>query len=209
MKGVVITPYYLESDETIEQCILSVNTQTRSVNHVLIADGFPRDRFDNREGLGLTHIRNLQHYHDWGNVPRTIAMLANKGAPFIAFLDADCTYDADHIEICRATAAQADGCDYVATQERFLRPTKDGGTVVSSAKAEPQEQHVDTNCFFLFPQCYDVAIEALTNRPDPYRGDRHLYSRLKDAGLRAAFTNRQTVTYMLSSIPAEIRHPLP
>ena len=201
-RGVVITPYYKESRETLEQCIESVDAQTIPVQHIMVADGFPQDWVDQR----ANHLRLYMASYDWGNGPRAAALSVYRTADFAAFLDADNQYDSDHIAVCLATAEQNPGCDYVATQERFARAVP-GGFVTSHAKAEPQEQHVDSSCFFLLPQCYDVAIKAFSTAPDPYRGDRNLYACLKAAGLRVAFTNRITMTYNISSLHPDKKHP--
>ena len=205
--GVVISPYYQEPQRTMEDMILSVARQTVPVYHTLIADGFPMTWFDHY--LGVRNLKNTEHYHDWGNNPRALAMMSEYGAAFIAFLDADNLYDPDHIATCLETKRMNPDCDFVVARERFLRPTKDGGWVVSSAKPEPPEEHCDTSCFFLLPQCYDTVIRAQRNAPDPYRGDRHTYACLKAAGLKPAFTDHTTVTYRLNHIPAHLRHPVP
>jgi|HubBroStandDraft_4_1064222.scaffolds.fasta_scaffold131179_2 hypothetical protein len=207
MPGVVISPYYREPQATIEDCLLSVARQTVPVYHTLISDGFPQTWFDHY--LGVRHIKSTQHFHDWGNTPRSIAMQVEYGAPFIAFLDADNLYDPDHIAACLEVKRMNPDADFIVTQERFLRPTKEGGWVVSSAKQEPQEQHCDTSCYLFFPQCYDTVIRAQSTAPDSYVGDRYTYACLKEAGLRPAFTNRPTVTYRLNHLPAHVRHPLP
>lgn len=195
--GTVISPYWLEPREMIARCILSVASQTMPVYHTLVADGAPQEWFD--KYIGLKHLKLAKHHGDWGNTPRRFAMIADYGSPFIAFLDADNWYDPDHIETCLAAAKANPGCDFVASRERFVRSC---GTP-SSAKHEPQDEHIDFNELVLFPSAYDTAIHALETIPkgNEYHGDRWLYACLKRAGLKPAFTNRETLTYVIANSP--------
>jgi hypothetical protein len=196
VRGIVVTPYCKEPREVIERCILSVASQTEPVHHVLIADGYPQECFDGRSELGLTHLR-VRPCQDWGNTPRRTAMYVYHEAPFITFLDADNEYDGDHIQTCLWTAEQNPGCDYVASRRRFS-----GRGILDEAK----EDHVDMNCFLLFPQCYGVAMAALKSAPDMYNADRAMYAALKFTGKRVAHSIKRSVLYSVNPLPPLERH---
>jgi glycosyltransferase involved in cell wall biosynthesis len=102
MKVAVITPYYKESPEVLKRCMDSVANQTHAdIIHVMVADGYPSDYVINR-AEGNTKIMHIviPNTNDGGSTPRGIgaAVIAQKECDAIAFLDADCWYDSDHIE---------------------------------------------------------------------------------------------------------------
>ena len=94
---VFITPYYKETRAVLEQCIASVRSQSVRADHILIADGFPQDWIDQ---INVRHVRLDRAHADWGNTPRCIGalMAAAEGYDGIAFLDADCWLEQDHLE---------------------------------------------------------------------------------------------------------------
>jgi glycosyltransferase involved in cell wall biosynthesis len=230
---VVITPYYKEPREVIERCIASVAAQTVPVEHLLVADGFPQDWVDER----AFHIALPKPFYDVGNGPRAAGIRAASCASFIAFLDVDNAYDPDHIQTCIATANMNPGCDYVASRRRFVRYDR-GNYVPSSAAEEVQGELIDTSCYFFLPQTYHIPLDVAENLAkhhtlwwadegkdlealrvelakkkvtlqEGYMGDRFIYRALQRAGMRPAFTGKQTVTYTVPSEPFSAKHPKP
>lgn len=191
MKVAVVTPYHNEDEEVIHRCIDSVEKQTYPCEHYLIADGpvckcttpFDADR----------HIVLGQSHGDYGNTPRGIgALLAiSEGADAIAFLDADNSYDPDHIETCVNLAEKHVGVDFVVALRRIVLPD---GTPVPGGD-EPIDKHVDTNCFFLLPGAFHVIPQqVLQPKPLTIVGDRLFLAALQ--GLRCIATEKPTVTYV-------------
>ena len=235
MVGVVITPYHRESLDVLLRCIDSVRAQYGAhVQHVLVSDG-PDLQYQVFAGYrSITHLATDRRANDWGNAPRARGLSASLSADFVAFLDADNFYDPDHIAMCLKVAEQNPGCDYVVARERYMRRTNNGTLIPSHAKHEPQDEHVDFSEFFLLPQCYDIALNVLTNVgtgdakwwadtagvdlhetikrfklcAPSYIGDRCLYHALKKAGMRGAFVNRDTLTYVVSALPPSEKHPV-
>jgi hypothetical protein len=188
MKIAVITPYYSESEDVLIRCIKSVQAQTVPCLHYMIAD---KERTTWFEGAGVH--RNLAlgvSHQDCGNTPRGIgALLAlSEGADAITFLDADNTYDPDHIEVCLALAGSE--VDYVVAKRRIA--LSDGTPVPC-----PEEPgHVDTSCFFLFPAAF-FTLPQWVLQPAPLAElDDRLYNMLlKQQKLRCLTTHKPTVTY--------------
>ena len=191
---VFITPYYKETKAVLEQCIASVLSQTVRADHILIADGFPQDWIDQ---INVRHVRLDRAHADWGNTPRCIGalMAAAEGYDGIAFLDADCWLERDHLESCLASIEELPSadCGYVVAGRTFRRP--DGS--VMNITGERLEIHADTNSLLLLPAAYPLlSVWALIPRELVHVGDRVFYLALKSKGLDAAFSRKQTVNYI-------------
>lgn len=187
----VITSYYNEPPEILNRCIESVRKQTTPVSHYLIADA-PATCQCTPPFDVARHVVLGQSHKDYGNTPRGIgALLAiSEGADAIAFLDADNTYDPDHIETCVKLAKAHPGADFIAARRRIRLPD---GTPVPS-EDEPIDRHVDTNCFFLLPGAFHVIPhQVLQPKKLTIVGDRLFLAALE--GLRCIGTEKPTVTY--------------
>ena len=143
----VVTPTYQNLDYLI-QAITSLNAQTyKDWQHVVVADGQdPVLRHEMRtrgyRGAGKKVFIELgRNWHgflggDHGGQPpgspgarggrgsrgAEVAMVGTHLAAgdYITYLDADCMYREDHLELCAKTL-DATGCDFVFTQmQRFL-----------------------------------------------------------------------------------------
>ncbi len=184
----VVTPYYKESRDTIEKCIASVAAQTVAADHFLVADGFAQDWIDTRE---VRHFKLDTGHADFGNTPRGIGALLAASEQYhgIAFLDADCWLDANHVELCRRTAGN-DPIDFVIANRRMVAPD---GTVL----AVPEEpDHVDTNCLFLLEGAFHTLHHwVLQPRVMAPLDDRVIWTMLKGQGLNWRRTAAVTVNY--------------
>ena len=184
----VITPYCTEHPEVINRCIESVMDQTIPCRHYLVADG-------EETGVLLKTHRHVslgaQHWN-YGNTPRAIgAMLAiAEDADAIAFLDADNTFDPDHIETCWNLAKYNPRLHYVAAKRRVALPD---GTVLPDYE---QSDMVDTSCFFLLPPSY-FAIPQWALQPKPLSPvcDRLFHSLVRRLRLSFVETDKTTVTF--------------
>lgn len=152
MKVAVITPYFKEPLELLQRCHASVAAQTHpDVVHVMIADGHPRAE------VGAWPVRHLPlgfSNGDFGDTPRLLgaAVAAREGAEAIAFLDADNTYEPDHIEIMLQAQAALKAQVVTATRN-LVRP--DGSLMAVDTKSDG-ETYCDMNCFFLTRPAFDV-----------------------------------------------------
>lgn len=185
----VVTPYYKESRAVIEKCIASVVAQTVPADHFVIADGFAQDWIDTK---GVRHLKLDTGHEDFGNTPRGIGALLAASEQYrgIAFLDADCWLDANHIELCLRVAGN-DPIDFVVAQRRMIAP--DGA--VLSVPEEPE--HVDTNCFFLFEGAFHTLHHwVLQPKPMAALDDRVIWYMLKHQSLNWRRTETETVNYL-------------
>jgi glycosyltransferase involved in cell wall biosynthesis len=144
MRIAVITPYYKEADQILEQCHRSVLAQTIACDHFLIADGFPNPIV--KGWRAKCFVLPDAHGHG-GNWPRVLGSISafNQGYEAVAFLDADNWYRPDHLErladLHRRTGAVV--CTAGRTMHRL-----DGSYMFDDDKNDGRK-HVDTSCFFL------------------------------------------------------------
>jgi glycosyltransferase involved in cell wall biosynthesis len=145
----VVTPYYKESQAVLLRCIESVRAQSVTVDHLLVADGYPQDWLDQ---AGVRHLRLDRSHADWGDTPRGMGCLLGVAEDYdaIALLDADCWIDPEHVELSLATAARDPAADYVVAGITNRRP--DGSAF--DVWQQPLEEHIDTNSFFFLPSAY-------------------------------------------------------
>ncbi len=188
----VVTPYYKESQSILLRCIESVRAQTVTVDHLLVADGFPQDWLDH---AGVRHLRLDRSHADWGDTPRGIGCLLGVAEDYdaIALLDADCWIDPQHVELSLATAVNDPAADYIVAAITNRRP--DGSAF--DVWQQPYEEHVDTNSFFFLPSSYR-ALAMWLHIPQAISaaGDRIFYHGLKAQGLRFAANSKATVNYV-------------
>jgi hypothetical protein len=189
MRVAVVTPYCGEDRVTLERCIASVAAQSVPCQHLLVADGQPQDWIDD---VPVRHLRFDATHGDYGNVARGVGalLMAGEGVDAIAFLDADNSLDADHVETCLAVAQGQSRYDYVVAQRRFIAP--DG----SSLPTLQDNGVVDTNCLFLLRGAFvAIAHWALMPRPLAAIGDRVVQAALQRYALVGVATDHATVNY--------------
>lgn len=191
MKVAVITPYCNEPDEVVRRCFRSVRTQTTSaqLTHYFIADGpFPSQGWLDQ----MTQVRQVwlgERHDDCGGTPRSIGSLlaASEGADYIAYLDADNTYDPNHIELCLKTLEQNPKVDFIVAQRRIL---------VGDKVIPDPLQYPDTNCYFLTRSAFPTLwIWALQPKILSKVGDALFGSALTGAGMTYAKVPVVTVNY--------------
>ncbi|RUM22851.1 glycosyltransferase [Rhizobium phaseoli] len=191
MRVAVITPYYKESNELLEQCRASVVDQTVACDHVFVADGFPNEVV---ERWRVKHFILPNAHGDAGNMARVIGSLSvfAQGYDAVAFLDADNWYRSDHIQRlldlhCRTGAA-------VCTTRRSMHRA-DGSYMFDDAKSDGRT-HVDTNCLFLTrPSLPIIARWAHMPRELYPVGDSVYWSSIRSSRLSHAHEPAVTVCY--------------
>ena len=95
-KIAVITPYYKEPLDVLEECHASVRSQGDHVTHFMIADGHAKPEIDDWQAC---HIKLPLSHGDFGNTPRGVGstLAQSEGYDFITYLDADNWYHDGHI----------------------------------------------------------------------------------------------------------------
>lgn len=188
MKIAIVTPYCRESGNVLRRCRDSVAAQSVQADHYFVADGYPQRWLDSK----CHHITLPAASGDFGNTPRSVGALVavSHGAEAVAFLDADNTFDADHLEVCLDAARKQRDADLVVARRRFVRP--DGSTL----PVGDEPGHVDTNCYLLLGGAlHTVAQWALQPRMLSRIGDRVFWRMLNAQGLKPVVTARPTVNY--------------
>lgn len=195
MRVAVVTPYFKESDETLERCLGSVRRQAHPATHILVADGHPRELVDK---AGVRHVRLDRAHADAGNAARGLGALLAVAEEFeaIAFLDADNWFDDQHVSTCVQSALSSDPLpDFVVARRRLCRP--DGSELPGLTEAEDRGEHVDTSCFFMLrPSFHVVARWAVIPKVLGPVGDRVFLRMLIAENLRASRCDDTTVNYL-------------
>lgn len=148
MKIAVVTPYFKEPNEILEQCHRSVAEQTVRCDHFLVADGFPNRITKSWKAMCF----DLPNAHaDNGNTPRVLGAISafNLGYDAVAFLDADNWYRPDHIE--RMVGLHERTGSDVCTASRSMHRW-DGSFMFDDDKNDGRT-HVDTSGFFCTRSC--------------------------------------------------------
>jgi len=148
----VVTPYFKESLEVLEQCHRSVMEQSVPADHFLVADGAARQEIDS---WTANHVILPKDCDDWGNTPRTVGcLLADSGGyDFIALLDADNWYYPNHIETLvklweeRKTPVCASFRSFHAL---------DGALLPVSEPQEDRLEHVDASCLLIHRSAFGL-----------------------------------------------------
>jgi hypothetical protein len=190
----VVTPYFREDRATLSRCIDSVRGLTVAADHILVADGHPKPWMDDAP---VRHVTLDRPHADYGDFARGAGALMAVAEVYdgILFLDADNWFEPDHLETCLAAARQAPDCAFVAAQRKLIRPN--GTRIPGRLEEQPQEDHVDTNCYLLLPSVYHLVHRWCTiPRELALIGDRLFYKALRQEGLPFAVAPRPTVNYL-------------
>lgn len=149
----VITPYYREPLELLAQAHESVHAQGVAADHILVADGFPKDEVDRWKDV--RHVVLPDSHGDAGATARGIgSMLADaEGYDFIAYLDADNWYHRNHLASLLELHRRS-GAPVCASFRSFHQP--DGTLLNITEQLEDNLQHVDTNCFLVHRSAFGV-----------------------------------------------------
>ena len=196
----IVTPYFKESRGTLARCLASVKELKHAgkVLYIVVADGHPQDWLDKEEGV--IHLRLPVNSNNWGNTPRCLgALLAvAQDAQYLAFLDADCTFDEDHIRVCLQVMADAvlldaPPIDVVIARRRLRRPD---WSVLCETDLDDPDKNADTNCFFLARSAFHtVAQWGLQPRQTTVICDQLYYLHIKNQGLNIRISPKVTVNY--------------
>ena len=187
MKVAVVTPYCDEPLEAIRRAHDSVLAQDHRCVHMLVADGPWRPEISGWDAL---HMRLPGPHRDYGNTPRGIGAVSalNQGYDAIAFLDADNSYEPDHVSSLVAACQQA-GCPIAFSERRVVFP--DGDEMPAHTGRD-----IDTNCFFVTARAaFLLPLWAMVDPVIASVGDRLLYYIMLDRKIRHARTGRRTVIY--------------
>jgi glycosyltransferase involved in cell wall biosynthesis len=154
LKIAVVTPYYNEKDDIVNNCHSSVMQQSYPCAHILVADGHPKSQFD--EQPKTMHVVLPQENADMGNTPRAIGgILADAyGFDAVAYLDADNWYDSGHIEGLIEAHEANDQISLVTCKRRFY--DLEGHELDITEADEDANQHVDTSCWIIFRPAFSL-----------------------------------------------------
>ena len=152
MKIAIITPYFKESLDILEQCYNSVLAQEVNTDHYFIADGFPRNEISSWK---VKHIILEKSHDDNGNTPRGIGSKKawELNYDFISYLDADNWFHKDHLKslINLYNNTKANICCSKRTFHHM-----NGKELYISEMPEDEFEHVDTSCFLIHNSAFEL-----------------------------------------------------
>jgi hypothetical protein len=191
MRVAVITSYFTEPRDVLEQNIRSVQAQGHAgCTHILVADGYPRAWL---EDAGLLHLTLPVNTGDSGDTPRAVGIAFASSVDYeaITLLDADCCLLPGAIDAYIRTAV-CERVPLVVGKRTFMRT--DGTRL--DALDEPVERHIDTNCFFFLRPGFGVLMKWATIPPMfHFMGDRLMHLAVTAAALPYAEITEPTVAY--------------
>ena len=193
MRVAVITPYYQESKEVLMRCLNSVVKQNYfGVHHFVVADGY-----ENRQDLitrpGLSHMV-LPSCNDFGDTPRgaAAAVASAQGFDAIAFLDADCWYEPDHIRTMVGVMEES-GRDIITCPRNLY---DEAGRHLGVDVESDGYLFNDTNCYLIGKECFNVlSLWMFKTKDQAQVGDRILFNSIKEFQVKMARSTKATINY--------------
>ena len=193
MRIAVITPYYKEDIDTLTNCMTSVGKQTHShVDHFMVADGYPNPIIADLSWVKHIAIPNSG---DFGDTPRGIgaAVAAAQGYDYIAFLDADCWYEPNHLETMLGVMKEAN-VEVVTCPRNLFR---EDGTFMGVDTESDGYDFNDTNCYLFGKAAIHLARNWMfKSKADCALGDRHMWANIKAHNMKIARSLKPTLNYV-------------
>jgi hypothetical protein len=192
IKVAVVTAYYDEDKSVLKKTADSVQAQTFSCTHIMVADGHPNAIIDD---WPAKHIKLPWSHRDCGDTPRSLGAQSalSQGFDAVAFLDAGNWYYPQHIETMVRATLQTGA--QVCTGTRSLHRTDGSFMYVDPSSVGPGG--ADTNCLFLSGEALMlVPILAAIPREVSLIGDRVLWkSILARPSIKRVHVATPTVAY--------------
>jgi hypothetical protein len=188
----VVTPYFKESLEILRKCHESVISQNVSVEHFMIADGFPKKEVDQWD---VQHVKLPRAHADNGNTPRGIGGLIAQKADFdfVAYLDADNWFHTNHLKSLLDL--------FLTTKASVLASLRtfhdlQGNELKIVELSENSLRHVDTSCFMLHKSGFEL-LPVWTQMPKELSTlcDRVFYAAIRRSKLPIAHSSLRTVAF--------------
>jgi glycosyltransferase involved in cell wall biosynthesis len=193
MQVSIITPYYQENVETLLRCYRSIKNQNYTIiRHVFIADGHQNTSIKSLSDI--CHLELPMSHHDAGATPRAIAALSefSNGADAIAFLDADNTFESNHIEtlvsIMKITKA-----DVVTATRNICDRT---GSVLYTDNIESNgTDFCDTNCYLIYRSIKHLLGYWVVDQSQKLLSDRYFWAAIKNSQAKIVHSTLPSVNY--------------
>jgi hypothetical protein len=191
VKIAVITPYWHETSDVLTRCRLSVSAQTHAdYRHIMVADGNPHPIVS--KWPDVDHMVLPCCHADAGATPRALAAISafSQGYDAVAFLDADNTYEPNHLELMVKTI----GSQAVATATRTIC-TRLGTALYIDTIESTGEDFCDTNCLFLTAPSMHCLVNWITEPSLRLWSDRKFWHSILQANLSRVHCKIPSVNY--------------
>jgi glycosyltransferase involved in cell wall biosynthesis len=199
MRIAVVTPYFNESRDVLQRCIASVQSQSVTVDHILVADGNPQYWVETH--ANVTHIVLRKRSADFGDTPRSVGFVMGmrSGYDIVQFLDADNVLMPDHFKVTLQHfygRGETEYPDLVVARRQLLRT--DGSILDVSVPQDDALTHIDTNCYVFYRTAFSVGLKwSLIPRQISFMGDQAFFAMLTQThtDLKLTFNQTKTVGY--------------
>jgi len=193
MRVAVITPYHSEEHPILRRCAQSVQNQDATgIKHIFVADGNPHPcmktfPWADHMILPVTHA-------DAGATPRAIGALSafSLGYDAVAFLDADNTYQPNHIS-SMVSIMERSGATVVTATRNIC--TESGENLYVDRIESTGENFCDTNCMFLGRSAMHLLTYWITEPAKRLWSDRRFWSAIIGSNITRAHCTDPTVNY--------------
>jgi len=189
MRVAVITPYHNETPEVLSRCYQSVIHQTyKDITHFMVADGSPSEL-----PLQIQQM-SVPKCADFGDTPRGVASAVAwaQGYDAIAYLDADCWYEPNHI-ITMVGVLKESGSDIVTCPRNLYR--LDGSFMAVDSESDGKAFN-DTNCFLFSRKTFPLLASWMFKPLELcIIDDRVLWQVVQQSQVKVARSLKPTVNY--------------
>jgi hypothetical protein len=192
LRVAVITPYFREPLEQLEQCCRSVQEQTYPCTHFLVSDGSPWQQV---RGWPGEHILLPRPHADGGNTPRGIGAISAIKLDYdaIAFLDADNWFYPSHVQ-AMVELHQRTGAAVCTATRTMHRP--DGSLMYTDTVESNGREAADTSCQFITREAFLILpLWAALPKQLGAVGDGVLWSAIRARRYTTAHCTEATVAF--------------
>lgn len=189
----VVTPYFSENQSVLLRCYSSVKNQNyKDLKHIFVADGNSSEYIDSLDDV--IHIKLPARYNDTGASPRAIGALSAfaYGADAVAFLDADNTYQTNHINVM--TSYMNSHAADVVTATRAICD-KNGSLLYIDTIESNGLDFCDTNCYLIKRTCMHMMSYWIVDERQRLWSDRHFWHAIKNSTAKIVNSSTPTVNY--------------
>ena len=189
----VITPYYKEDLALLERCRKSVLAQGYPITHFFVADGFPKPELADWD---CEHIILSRNHDDSGDTPRGFGAISamNLGYWPILFLDADNTYEPNHLHSILECKEKNPDADVICTWRNNFLP--DGTHVPHDFAEDLEKTGCDTSCYAFYPGGFrGLGVWAMMPNAYCRVDDKVVYWCLQQWEINIVWTDLRTMNY--------------
>lgn len=193
MKVAIVTPYKGENYNILSRCHNSVLSQIYSnITHIFVADGNSHPYVTNLKNIN--HLISTSSHNDAGATPRSLGAISafSLGFDAVAFLDADNTFEPNHIS-SMVDIYEKSSCSIV-TATRNICDLHGNIMYVDNTESNGVD-FCDTNCLFIGKPALHTLTYWVTDQSSRLWSDRIYWSAILHYNIPRSHCESPTVNY--------------